>query len=176
MPEYHDESKLENNKLIINGIVYTVQDLHQLPSELAPYKATLKTNETTIGFQGELSPWSKFHNSPFEMDEMRFKTAEHWIKYTKAKFFLDKTSADAIINSDSAVEAKRLGYRIQGFDAKVWYDKGYNLCMPGIGTKYQQNPTLLNMLRTTAPKLLVESTADKTWGTSIPLKEKEALN
>ena len=85
LPEYHDKSKLENDKLIINGTVYTIQDLNQLPSELAPYKATQKTNETTIGFQGELSPWSNFHNSPFEMDEMRFKTAEHWIQYTKAK-------------------------------------------------------------------------------------------
>ena len=45
-----DKSKLENDKLIINGIAYTVQDLHQLPSELVPYKATQKTNNIIIGF------------------------------------------------------------------------------------------------------------------------------
>lgn len=176
LPGFHNKSKLENDKLIINGTAYIVQDLHRLPLELAPYKATQKTNETTIGFQGELSPWLNFHNSPFEIDEIRFKTAEHWIQHTKAKLFGDETSADAIINSDTAIEAKRLGYRIQGFDAKMWYDKGYDLCLPGIRAKYHQNPTLLNMLRTTLPKLLVESTADKTWGTVIPLKEKDALN
>ena len=84
LPEYHDKSKLENDKLVINGTAYTIQDLHRLPSELAPYKATQKTNSTTIGFQGELSPWSNFHHSPFKMDGKQFITAEHWVQYTKA--------------------------------------------------------------------------------------------
>ena len=76
---------------------------------MAPYKATQKNNETTIGFQGELSPWTNFHNSPFEIDEIRFRTAEHWIQYTKSKLFTDETSAKAIINSDTAIKAKGLG-------------------------------------------------------------------
>ena len=37
-------------------------------------------------------------------------------------------------------------------------------------------PPLLKMLKTTSPKLLVESTIDRTWGTGIPLKENDALN
>ena len=54
--------------------------------------------------------------------------------------------------------------------------KDTDLCLPGIRAKYHQNPTLLNMLRTTSPKLLVECSADKIWGTGVPLKEKDALN
>ena len=110
------------------------------------------------------------------MDGIRFNTAEHWIQYIKSKLFSDEPSATAILNRDTARDTKRLGYRIQGFDAKTWYEKGYNLCLPGIRAKYLQNPTLLNMLRITSPKLLVESSADKIWGTGIPLKEKNALN
>ena len=32
------------------------------------------------------------------------------------------------------------------------------------------------MLKTTSPKLLVESSTDKIWGTGVPLKDNEALN
>ena len=62
--EFRDKSKLVNDRLIINGVTYTVQNLHQLPTELAPYKASQKVNDSIIGFHGELSPWSNFHNSP----------------------------------------------------------------------------------------------------------------
>ena len=87
-----------------------------------------------------------------------------------------KTAAKAILNSNSALDTKRHGYRVQAFDPKIWYEQGYDLCLPGIKAKYEKNPTLMSMLKTTAPKLLVESTTDKTWGTGIPLKEMEVLN
>ena len=173
---YREKSKLDRNRLIINGTSYTVQELHQLPAELAPYKASQKSTDSIIGFQGELSPWSNFHYSPFEIDNTKFNTAEHWIQYTKAKLFGDKVTATSIINSETARDAKKLSYKIQGYDAKTWRDKGYDLCLPGLKEKFLQNPILMNMLRTTSPKLLVESSFDKTWGTGIPLKDKDALN
>ena len=86
-PEFCDKSKLKNDKLIVNGMAYTIQDLHRLPPDLAPYKATQRSNAMTIGFQWELSPWSNFHHSPFEIEGKQFSTAEHWIQYSKAKFF-----------------------------------------------------------------------------------------
>ena len=85
-------------------------------------------------------------------------------------------TATSIINSETAREAKKLSYKIQGYDAKTWRDKGYDLCLPGLKEKFLQNLVLMNMLRTTTPKLLVKSSYDKTWGTGIPLKDKDALN
>ena len=177
LPIYRDKCKIIEDKLIVNGITYTVYNLHQLPTELAPYKAVQKVNDTTIGFSGELSPWSNFHRSPFEINGQKFNTAEHWIQYVKSKLFGDTTTTELILNSENVLDAKKLGYKIQGFDPKTWHEKGYELCIPGIKAKFQQNPTLLCMLKTTTPKLLVESTADnKTWETGVPLKDHEALN
>ena len=176
LPNYRDKSKITEDRLIVNGISYTVHNLHQLPIELAPYKAAQKVNETTIGFSGELSPWSNFHRSPFEINGQTFNTAEHWIQYVKSKLFGDITTTELILNSESALEAKKLGYKIQGYEPKTWHEKGYELCLPGIKAKFQQNPNLLCMLKTTTPKLLVESTSDKTWGTGVPLNQPEPLN
>ena len=54
-------------------------------------------------------------------------------------------------------------------DIVKWKEKGYHLCLEGVKAKFQQNPDLLNMLRTTSPKLLAEGTLDKTWGTGVHL-------
>ena len=45
-----------------------------------------------------------------------------------------------------------------------------------VKAKFQQNPDLLNMLRTTSLKLLAEGTTDKTWGTGIHLHDTNALD
>ena len=176
LPEYQDKCKINQDRLIVNGITYTVHDLHQLPPELAPYKASQKTNETTIGFQGELSPWSNFHNSPFEVDGLMFNTAEHWIQYTKVQYFEDKTTVECILDCKTPLEAKRLGYSVQHFDPKLWKEHGYDLCLPGIRAKYVENPMLMSMLKTTAPNLLVECSSDKLWGTGVSMRESEPLN
>ena len=135
LPDYRDKSKLVDDRLIINGTIYTVHNLHQLPNELAPYKATQKVNDTTIGFSGELSPWSNLHRSPFEMNGIKFTTAEQWIQYTKSILFGDTSTSDQILNSENAMEAKWLGYKIHGYDPKIWHAKGYSLCLPGITGK-----------------------------------------
>ena len=105
-----------------------------------------------------------------------FNTAEHWIQYTKALFFEDKTTAECILDCETLLEAKRLGYSVQCYDPKLGKEHGYNLCLPGIRAKYMQNPMLMSMLKTTAPKLLVECSSDKLWGTGVPMRESEPLN
>ena len=50
LPEYKDRSKLDDDKLVINGISYTLDGLHQLPSNLAANKAAEKGDNSTILF------------------------------------------------------------------------------------------------------------------------------
>ena len=176
LPAFRDKSKLIDDRLIINGVTYIVHNLHQLPIELAPYKAMQKVNDSTIGFIGELSPWSNFHKSPFILNGTKFNTAEHWIKFTKSKLFGDEMTSVSILNCETARDAKRHRYNIQGYDAKIWYERGFDLCKLGIKAKFDQNPTLLKILKTTSPKLLLESSSDKIWGTGVPLKDANALN
>ena len=69
LPDYREHTKLQGDKLIINGIPYGVNDLHRLPLELAAYKAAQKEDENTIVFHGELSPYLNFHPSPFTIED-----------------------------------------------------------------------------------------------------------
>ena len=49
-------------------------------------------------------------------------------------------------------------------------------CLEGVRAKFHQNPSLMQMLKSTESKLVVEATTDRTWGTGIHLRDSNALN
>ena len=148
LPHYRNKSKLEDDKLVINGIRYTIDDIGKLPPDLAAYQVAQRLNDESIVFQGELSPWSNFHKAPFIINSQRFETTEHWIQLQKALLFNDPVIANKILNSTSPYEAKKLGHQVNGMDHQKWKEEGYNLCFEGIKAKFQQNPDLMNVLKT----------------------------
>ena len=160
-----------NDKLIINGKSYGVEDIPTLPPDLAAYKAAEKSNDTQLVFAGELSPYSNLHRSPFTINGQQFHSSEQWIQYQKALAFSDSYTANLILQSKTAIECKRLSYRIKGIDVENWHNEGYELCYDGIREKFAQNKSLLSLLKTATPKILVEATSDHLWGTGIALRD-----
>ena len=65
MPHYKDKSRMEGDRLVINGNHYSMDNLSSLRQELPAYLATERSNNTHIAFQGELSPYSNFHPCRF---------------------------------------------------------------------------------------------------------------
>ena len=164
------------DKLIINGISYGVDDIPTLPPDLAAYKAAEKSNDTHLVFAGELSPYSNLHRSPFNINVHQFHSSEQWIQYQKALAFGDSYTANLILQSESALDCKRLSYKIKGVDNEKWRNEGYDLCFDGVREKFAQNRPLLSLLKTTSPKILAEATLDHLWGTGIALRDTSALN
>ena len=176
IPHYRDKSRLINDKLIIDGKTYQIENIANLPTDLAAYKAAEKSNETHIIFSGELSPYSNFHHSPFIINGQHFHSGEQWIQYQKAMTFGDSFTANQILQSETPLECKKLGYTINGVDKEKWSNIGYEKCFDGIREKFIQNPPLLSMLKTTTPKTLAEATQDRIWGTGIRLHDTGALD
>ena len=175
-PIYKDKCGLQGDKLVINGIHYTVNDLHQLPPELAAYKAAQHVDSHSLVFHDELSPFSNFHKAPFVYDNQHFATSEHFIQYQKAMYFVDSYTANALLSSSSPYEAKRLSYQINGMNQIEWKQRAYDICFHGVCEKFQQNPDLLNMLHTMKPLTITEASVDKTWGTGLSTRDRNALS
>ena len=165
-----------NDKLIINGNSYGVEDIPTLPPDLAIYKAAEKSNDTHLVFTRELSPYANLHRSPFTINGQQFHSSEQWMQYQKALAFGNSYTANLILQSKTAIECKRLSYRIKGVDVEKWHNEGYELCYDGIREKFAQNKPLLSLLKTTTPKILVEATSDHLWGTGITLRDTCALD
>ena len=152
-----------------------MDDIPNLPTDLATYKAAEKTNDTHLVFAGDLSLYSNFHHSPFEINSQQFHSAEQWIQYQKALMFGDSYMANRILLADTPMECKRLSYKINGVNREKWHSDGYEVCFAGVHEKFMQNQSLLQLLKTTSPKILVEAMTDRLWGTGIALQDSWAL-
>ena len=168
-PTYRDKSKLENDKLVINGTIYTLNDLHKLPEEFSANKAAERQNEEYLAFHGEFSPLSNFHPSPLKIGTQKFHCTKQYIQYKKATHFGDHLTANQIIQCADMFEVKRLGYRVSGFDVQQWKEYGSDLCIEGIRAKFHQNHNLMMILKSTGNKIIVEAMRDRLWGMGIPL-------
>ena len=80
-----------------------------------------------------------------------------------------------IIQQRKFYDVKRL-LRLSGFDMQKWSTEGYNICLEGIKCKFVQNPLLMQMLKATGDKVIVEASTDKLWETAISLRDNQALN
>ena len=118
IPHYCEKCKLVNDRLIINGNSYQIEDITNLPTYLAVCKATEKSNDMHIVFSGELSPYSNFHHSPFIVNGQQFHSSKHWVQYQKALMFGDSFTANQILQCETPIECKKLGYNINGVDKK----------------------------------------------------------
>ena len=155
---------------------HIVDDIANLPSDLAAFKAAEKSNDTHLVFAGDLSPYSNLYLSPFNINSQDFHSAEQWIQYQKALMFGDSVSANNILKADTLLECKRLSYKIHGVDKERWQNDRYEVCYDGIHEKFVQNTPLLQLLKTTAPKTLAEATTDRLGGTGVALRDTCALH
>ena len=57
-----------------------------------------------------------------------------------------------------------------------WKESAHNICYKGVWEKFIQNPDLLNMLRTTKPLTIAETSNDKIWGTGVSIQDRNALS
>ena len=146
-PAYKDKCKIQGDKLIVDGVKYSMENIGDLPSEIAAYKAAEKSSNSHIVFHGELSPYSNFHPGKFTLEDLVFPTAEHYIQYQKALYFGDSVTANSILKSATALDVKRLSYKIENFNKQQWVRDGYEICERGIRAKFEQNKLLMNMLK-----------------------------
>jgi ribA/ribD-fused uncharacterized protein len=121
--------------------------------------------------------FSQWFESPFTVDSIAYKTAEHWMMAQKALMFGDKTVFDKIINCDKPGEAKELGRLVLGFDDQVWNEKKFDIVKLGNIHKFNQHPEFADYLLKTENRILVESSpVDTIWGIGLSQDNKDIEN
>ena len=151
-------------------------DIAKLPEEVAAYKSAQKVDDNRLAFHGEFSPFNNFHRSHFIYNQLNFHCTEQFIQYQKAVMSNDNHTADEILKCETPFDAKHLGYKMSGFYMQKWSTEGYAVCFDGIRCNFMQNPLLMQMLKATDNKIIVEASTDKLWGTGIDLRDNQSLN
>jgi ribA/ribD-fused uncharacterized protein len=121
--------------------------------------------------------FSQWWLSSFEVDNVVYKTAEHWMMAKKAELFNDKEVLEKIIKANSPAEAKKLGREVKNYDDAVWLENRFEIVRQGNFYKFSQNNNLKEFLINTKDRVLVEaSPVDPIWGIGMASDHKDVLN
>lgn len=102
------------------------------------------------------------------IDGKDYPDTEVYMHYAKALAHGNLEAAEAIINSKSPLEAKKLAGRgglIDNYDEKLWSDIRYQVMVEGLKLKFSQNRAMKAELLSTGNEMLYEASPyDKIWG------------
>ena len=78
--------------------------------------------------------------------------------------------------AETPLKCKLIAKDIKNYDHERWKQVAKETCTPGILAKFEQNPALAGLLRSTGTKRLAECCKDKDWGTCVPLFVENSLD
>jgi len=119
---------------------------------------------------------SQWWPSSFEIDEVIYPTAEHFMMASKARLFGDTATWHRILACGHPKQAKEFGRQVAGFDEKKWVSERFGFVIAGNYAKFSQNLSLRNYLLETNAKILVEASPyDRIWGIGLAADDERAL-
>jgi ribA/ribD-fused uncharacterized protein len=118
---------------------------------------------------------SQWFPASFELEGEHFRTAEHYMMWSKARLFGDEAMAREVLAAATPAEAKKFGRAVSHFDEHVWRQQRFEIVTRASVAKFSQNPELGAFLRGTGNRVLVEaSPRDCIWGIGLGAKNERA--
>lgn len=172
---YNNKVRLVDDRLIIDGTTYTVDNLAELPKELSLEDQSTQTQGSTTIFYSRFSPLSNFHPSSFVVKDTKFHSTEQYYQYNKAQFCGDQSVASDILFEDDPAVIHQHGKRVRDKDGK-WNAASNEIMKTGLLCKFTQNPDLAHFLLDTGDTVLAESSKfDTFWGTGVSIDDPKAF-
>jgi ribA/ribD-fused uncharacterized protein len=123
---------------------------------------------------GCLSQWWP---AEFTVDDVVFRSAEHYMMWRKAMLFGDEEMAGRIVAARHPRDAKMLGRGVDGFDEQAWVAQRFSIVVEASRAKFGQNEELRAWLLGTGDRVLVEaSPTDRIWGIGLAAADPRAAD
>jgi ribA/ribD-fused uncharacterized protein len=162
----------------VDGQPGSVEDLVRLVEKGRPVKYLFfwghrPQRDGTVG-PGCLSQWWP---APFDVDGVRFATAEHYMMWRKATLFGDTRVAEQVLTAPHPHRAKALGRQVQDFEQQTWERHRFDIVVAGSVAKFGQHADLGRFLLATRNRVLVEaSPTDRVWGIGLEAGDERATD
>ena len=105
-------------------------------------------------------------------EPVEWNCAEQFMMASKAWYFADLDSLDAIMRSRDPRIQKSLGRKVKGFNAEEWKEVARDLVYPGVYAKFAQNYELGDELKASVGYVIAEASPyDKIWGIGMGNEE-----
>ncbi len=120
---------------------------------------------------------SQWYPAPFDVDGVRYPTAEHFMMAGKARLFGDRHTTARILECEHPDEVKKLGREVRGFDQARWEAHRVDIVVQGNEAKFGQDEALRTFLLGTGDRVLVEaSPRDTIWGIGLSANDERATD
>ena len=170
---------ISGDRLILNGVAYTTENLNQLPDDINLNELYTKKEGEVIYFFRKRSPLSNHHPSPFEIDGIMYTGVEQYYFAEMARKCHDENVLASVMESSDPADQKDAskGIRKKTTFYKAWEGKRIAVMTEGVRQKFLQNPELAEYLRGTAGHTLAEASAnDSFWGLGLGMKDDRRLD
>lgn len=118
---------------------------------------------------------SQWYPAAFEVDGVRYPTAEHFMMAGKARLFRDAEACTRILRARTPAEAKAIGREVQDYEDDAWEKARASVVVRGNVAKFGQHTPLREFLRRTGKRVLVEaSPRDTVWGIGLAASNPDA--
>ena len=118
--------------------------------------------------------FSQWYDCYFEVDGVRYHTAEQYMMASKARLFGDEEVFAQIMQTDNPHQVKKFGRLIRAFQQEQWDEAKYAIVVKGNKAKFSQNPELKKFLLSTGDAILAEASPyDKIWGIGLDKEHAE---
>ena len=173
------KTHLFKDKLIIDWKTYSAgpdANFSEVNALLDISSTCQRSNENKTIFLGMHSVFSNLHPAHFSLDNIEYNCVEQMLQSEKASLFDDDISHARIMREQNPYKIKKLGSCIKNFSNECWKHSERQIAHAAALGKFQQNPTLRNILLSTGTAKIAESLTDAHWGTGIHLHDKHALD
>jgi ribA/ribD-fused uncharacterized protein len=111
---------------------------------------------------------SQWYPCSFQMENIIYQTAEHWMMAEKARLFGDSGTLEKILIAETPNAAKALGREVANFDAGKWAAARFDIVVAGNRAKFSQSGALKDFLLGIKEDIIVEASPfDRIWGIGL---------
>lgn len=111
---------------------------------------------------------SQWYVAPFELEGVRYPTAEHFMMAEKARLFGDVEALARVLVAVSPADAKKIGRSVRGYVDTTWAAHRFEAVVRGNVAKFDANAPLRDFLLATGDRVLVEAAPrDVVWGIGL---------
>lgn len=166
-------TRMVEDRLIIDGKVFTVDNLGSLPVEFTEKATATLTKDGVTAFFSAASPLSNHYPCNLEIDGQNYHSVEQFCAAKKAKHAMNQASLDKILKSKDAKTAYQEAKAIRMSPAllEAWRREHSRFMEQGMVAKFGQNDDLATHLKETKGNLLVEATMDPYWGAGKSIRD-----
>ena len=174
--KYQGKCSIRGDRLVVDGVTYTTDELSKLPSDINLESLYTKTEDGVTFFFRKGGPLSNHYPAPFNLGGVRFACSEQYYFAKMADTCKDEDVLARVMGTSDPglmVDASKAIKR----RTKDWKAIERQTMKEGVQAKVDQNKVVRDFLKSTGATRIAEASPnDKTWGIGMSMTDKGRHN